>query len=171
MLKKLKKRQQERQEPIIFARVTQVSDVHVCIQCGKDASLLYVSYENMTPVQTQQAYEEGKRQTTLDGVARAANTSLAEMQAAIYEATIQEQRQGLPQEHSKDYRCYACMSWLISTGTGIPGFGEVAIARLLQNDPGLALFAYRREKKKKLEFVYTPFHEIEKAVNKLKNMV
>lgn len=126
---------------VIQSRITEDSEKHVCGYCGKDTSLMEVSYEVVTQDQADQVAEEVRYQSSIDNAVRIAQQS--SVGDAIYEATLREQQDGPPQEHHRYYRCFYCMALLISKATGIPHSGEVLLLRLVAGSSIGAVFAAR----------------------------
>jgi len=153
---------------LVQARLTAVSEKHVCLQCGADAHVLDVAYEVISQAQANQLNREVKQQQTLDDMMRTAQMSSTS--DAVYLATLREQHKGPPQEHSRSYRCFSCMTSLLSASTGIPNSGEAVVGRLLSSPPSHAVFVVRNvDDPTRTLLLNTPFQDAPKLLQILRH--
>lgn len=79
---------------LIHSRIRMINKGHLCSRCAEDATIQCTIYEVLTNDNIEKTRKEAVSHLT---------------DAAIFQATLKEQQQGLPQEHACFYSCISCM--------------------------------------------------------------
>lgn len=113
---------------VIQARITITQDTHKCQRCRHVGNIAYTSYEVATEAQRDEVVRIVKGGTSY----KKAVKETFPVHDRVYEDTLHEQQQGLPQEHRRDLDCFPCTAGFINSlmNIGHTHIGEILLSRL-----------------------------------------
>jgi hypothetical protein len=139
---------------IIQARITVAHKVVAyCKRCKvREGRILFINYEVVTP----QIFEQMQKDM---------NRGAGQL---IYDATLHEQENGLPQEHMHHYYCPFCLSSFLNHATGMQKSGPLLTIDLMDNPSQHAIWITHDISTKYTQVLATSVQNVEEFIALLK---